>query len=76
MEKHIVVKVSGAREPLDVTIHPGTTAAEVLQALGLPASVLLTRDPAGQPFGADEVVFESLEEGAKVYAAPPMEVGK
>jgi len=76
MEKHIVVKVAGAAEPREATIHPGTTAADLLEALGLGRNLLLTQDPAGTPFGADESLWDKTADGAKLYAVPPMEVGK
>ncbi len=44
--KHIVVKVAGAAEPQEATIHPGTTSRDLLDALGLAGNLLLTQDPA------------------------------
>ncbi len=76
MEKHIVVKVAGAAEPQEATIHPGTTCRDLLDALGLARNLLLTQDPAGTPFGADESLFDKVADGAKLYAVPPMEVGQ
>lgn len=75
MEKRIVVKVAGAAEPQEATIHPGTTCRDLLDALGLGRNLLLTQDPAGVPFGAEESIFDKLADGTKVYAVPPMEVG-
>jgi len=76
VEKHIVVKVAGAAEPREATIHPGTTCGDLLDALGLGRNLLLTQDPAGTPFGADESIFDKVADGQKLYAVPPMEVGK
>ena len=76
MEKHIVVKVAGAAEPREAMIHPGTTCRGLLDALGLGRNLLLTQDPAGTPFGADESLFDKVADGQKLYAVPPMEVGK
>lgn len=78
MDKHIVVKVAGAEAaiPLEATIHPGTTCRDLLDALGLARNLLLTQDPAGTPFGADESLFDKVADGQKLYAVPPMEVGK
>lgn len=75
MEKHIVVKVAGATEPQEATIHPGTTCRDLLDALGLARNLLLTQDPAGTPFGVDETIFDKVADGQKLYAVPPMEVG-
>lgn len=76
MAKVIVVKVAGAPEPREITVHPGTTAGEVLRGLGLSGDMLLTKDPAGVPFGADEVIYDAVEDGSKLFAAPAMEVGE
>jgi|CXWL01.1.fsa_nt_gi hypothetical protein len=76
MEKQIVVKVAGAGEPKEATIHPGTTAGDLLDGLGLSRSLLLTQDPAGVPFASNEVLWDKVGNGAKVFACPAMEVGK
>lgn len=76
MEKHIVVKVAGAAEPREAIIHPATTSRELLDALGLSRNLLLTQDPAGTPFGTDESLWDKVADGQKLYAVPPMEVGK
>ena len=76
MEKQIIVKVAGAGEPREASIHPGTTSRELMDALGLSRSLLITQDPAGTPFGIDEILWDKVENGQKLYAAPPMEVGK
>lgn len=76
MEKHIVVKVAGAAEPREATIHPGTTCRDLLDALGLSRNLLLTQDPAGTPFGVDENIWDKVEDGQKLYCIPAMEVGK
>jgi hypothetical protein len=76
MEKNVVVKVAGAAEPHEAKIHPGTTCRDLLDALGLARNLLLTQDPAGTPFGTDESLFDKVADGQKLYAVPPMEVGK
>lgn len=75
MEKHIVVKVAGGAEPIEAVLRPGTTCRDLLDALGLSRNLILTQDPAGNPFGADEVLWDKIEDGQKIYAAPAMEVG-
>lgn len=75
MEKNVVVKVAGSAMPLEAKIHPGTTCRDLLDALGLGRNLLLTQDPAGTPFGADESLFDKVADGQKLYAVPPMEVG-
>lgn len=77
MEKHIAVKVSGTdQSPLEATIRPGTTCGDLLDALGLSRNLVLTQDPAGVPFGAEETIFDKVTEGAKLYATPQMAVGE
>lgn len=76
MNKQIVVKIAGAPEPREATIHPGTTTRDLLDALGLSRNLLLTQDPASNPFGMDEVLWDKLADGAKAYAMPAMEVGR
>ena len=75
MEKNVVVKVAGGTEPREAVIHPGTTCRDLLNALGLSRNLLLTSDPSGTPFGADEGLWDKVEDGSKLYAVPPMEVG-
>lgn len=75
MEKQLVIKTVGAGEPQEATIHPGTTCRDLLDALGLSRNLLITQDPAGTPFGLDENLWDKVENGQKLYAAPAMEVG-
>ena len=75
MDKNIVIKVAGATEPKEAAIHPGTTCRDLLDALNLDRSLLVTQDPAGVPFGIDENIFEKVAEGQKLYCVPAMEVG-
>lgn len=76
MEKTIAVKIAGAGEPKEVVIHPGSTTRDVLAALGAGRDLILTQDPAGNPFGLDETLWDKIENGQKLYAVPPMEVGR
>ena len=76
MDKNVVIKIAGAALPLEAKIHPGSTSRDLLEALGLSRNLLLTQDPAGTPFGADESIYDKLADGQKLYAVPPMEVGK
>ena len=78
MEKHLVIKISGStEEPKELTIHPGTTVKDVLDSLGISRNMILTQDPAsGTPFGIDEVLYDRVDNGSKLYCVPQMEVGR
>jgi len=75
--KQIAVKVAGSedREPLDVTIKPGTTTSDVLTQLNLEGYLLSTGPNSRQFFGDDEVIYPLIEDGSKLYATTPAEVG-
>jgi hypothetical protein len=73
--KHIAVKVAGSEgELIDVTIKPGTTASDVLTQLNLEGYLLSTPN-SRQFFGDDEVIYPLIEDGSKLYATTPAEVG-
>ena len=78
MEKHLVIKISGStEEPKEITIHPGTSVGDVLDSLGLSRNMILTQDAAaGTPFGIEEVLYDRVENGSKLYCVPQMSVGK
>ena len=77
MEKHVVLKISGAAgEPRDALIHPATTSRDLLDALGLSRNLLITQDPAGSPMGIDEILWDKVQDGQKLFASPAMEVGR
>ena len=78
MEKRVVLKVAGAAsgEPKEALIHPATTSRDLLDALGLSRNLLITQDPAGSPFGIDEVLWDKVQDGQKLFASPAMEVGR
>ncbi len=76
MEKHILLKVAGSEaEPQEVVIRPGVTAKEILASAQLDPGLFLTANPAGEPLARDEVVWEHVEDGGKLWAVPSMQVG-
>ena len=75
MEKRVAVKIAGAAEPRETVIHPGTTCRDLLEALGLSRDLLVTQDPAGNPFGVDEVLWDKIQDGQKIFCVPAMQVG-
>lgn len=76
MEKHLAVKVAGSGEPRELTIHPGSTAGDVLDTLDLSRSLVLIQDSTGKPFGLGEMLWDKVSDGQKLYAVPPMDVGE
>ncbi len=76
MEKNILLKVSGSEaEPQNVVIRPGVTAKEVLASAGLDTKLFLSANPAGEPLAGEELVWEQVEDGGKLWAGPRMTVG-
>ena len=74
--KSLAVKIAGSeREPLDITIKPGTTAGEILTQLNLEGYLLSTGANSRQFFGEDEIVYPQVIDGDKLYATTPAEVG-
>jgi hypothetical protein len=75
--KSIAVKIAGnaEREPLDITIKPGTTCSDILNQLNLPGYLLTPSPTSRQFFGSDEVVYPQLQDGDKIYAISPADVG-
>ena len=76
MEKQIVVKVAGAGEPKELALHPGVTTAEVLSTLELPKNLVLKADPSGVGFGLEEILWDRVDDGQKLWAVPEMPVGR
>jgi hypothetical protein len=74
--KRIAIKVAGSEGPLrDITIKPGTTANDIISQLDLEGYLLSTGPNSRQFFGDDEVIYPLIEEGAKLYATTPADVG-
>jgi len=73
--KRIAVRIAGStREPQDMTIQAGTTAADILRQLGL-EGYLLSAKGSETYFGDTEVVYPQLSDGDLLYATTPAEVG-
>jgi hypothetical protein len=73
--KQAAVRIAGStREPQNITIHPGTTASEILRQLGLDG-YLLSAKGSEVYYGDDENVYEQVSDGALLYATTPAEVG-
>jgi hypothetical protein len=74
--KLVRVRKVGSGEEMEVSVHPDDTAEKILTKVGATNTMVLTADPQhAKAFGKTEVVWEFLEEGMKLYAAPPLPVG-
>ena len=75
--KQILVKfVGGTREPQEVFIGPGTTAADLLRELKLDNDgFFVSKGAADTIFGVDEILYPSLEDGGLVYVSSRVDAG-
>lgn len=73
--KNITVVPAVGGPPKDMSIAPGTTARDILRELGCDESFILTNGRGAEPFGYDENVYPMVQDGAKLYASTPVEVG-
>lgn len=72
MEKNIAIK--DGEKVHDVVIRPGTSVADIIGQLRLPPEYeLVTADK--NLLKSHEVVWDGIEDGAKLTAAPPARVG-
>jgi hypothetical protein len=73
--KSMAVKIAGSeREPLDLTIKPGTSAADILAQLNLQGYVLSLKG-SNNFFSNDEIVYSQVVDGDLLYAITRAEVG-
>jgi hypothetical protein len=72
--KKIAVVASGGGDIRDLTIEPGTTAADVLRSAGF-EGFLLTKHGRNKPFAEDEVIYPLVEDGDKLDATLKAGVG-
>lgn len=74
--KRIAIKVAGSdRGPVDRNIKPGTTSGEILADIGLEGYLLSAGPASDRFFGEDENVYPLVNDGQKLYATTPAEVG-
>jgi hypothetical protein len=78
MSKQAAIVVPGASEdaPLnitDITLEPGTTVGEALEAVGLTGYVVRTKS--GDILDARDNLYTRIQDGEKLFAAPRMDVG-
>ncbi len=66
--KRVAIKVLGSdSEPVDIVISPGATAQDILTQLGL-ESCALYRQGEQYYFHPEEDIYDTLEDGDKLYA--------
>jgi hypothetical protein len=73
--KQVCIKVMGVtdREPIDRTIQPGTTAAELVNDCGLRGFILSLPNGTGF-FGPGENVYAAIQDGDCLMASTPASV--
>jgi hypothetical protein len=69
----IVKGMGGAHH--DLVIQPGTTPQDICQQVGLDGSYVLRKLDSHEPFAATENVYEQIQDGSKLVATTPIEVG-
>ena len=78
MDKQISIVVPGASEDaplniMDITLKPGTTVGEVLEAADLTGYALRTKS--GDILDERDNIYTRIQDGEKLFAAPRMDVG-
>jgi hypothetical protein len=74
MSKNISLVVAGTGEVRDLTLTPGTTAREVLEATGL-RDYLISAGPDKPFLASEDDVFRAVPEGGKLYTSTPAVAG-
>jgi hypothetical protein len=75
--KLVRVRKVGSGEDMEVTVHPDDTAEKILSKVKASSTMVLTADPQrAKAFGKTEALWEFLEEGMQLYAAPPTPLGR
>ena len=72
--KKLSVVVAGSGRIHDLTIEPGTTCRDILQELHQP-DFLLSKGPNEPFFAKAESVYDKVNDGQKLYASSPADVG-
>jgi hypothetical protein len=73
--KTIELKILGSdREPVDIVITPEVTPQDILTQLGL-ANCCLSRQGEQYYFHPEEAIYDTLEDGDKLYAITVCTIG-
>ena len=73
--KSVALTVPGTGRIVDLTVQPGTTAGDVLRSAKLPQEYWLSAEGNGSFFGQEEDIYPQIQDGQKVFAMTPVEVG-
>ena len=74
MKKQITVRVAGGDQIHDIEIEEGTTAAQVLTAVGCPHWYEIVCVLGTPPLKADEKVWDHVSDEKMVFALPELHV--
>ena len=70
--KTIMLKILGSdQEPLDIFLHPGVTAWDILDAAELKGCVLCRGANPAKTFSEEEALYDDLTDGDTLYAVLP-----
>lgn len=75
MSKQVTVIPATGGAYRDLSIEPGTTAQDIKKALSLPNETVLTRGKGSEPIADDANIYETVSDGAKLYATTSVEWG-
>jgi len=70
--KNAIVVLAGSGKKYEVGVLPGVTAQDLLQQLGLKGH--LRKFEEAKPFGANEELYNRIEDGEKLVSGPHMPV--
>ncbi|MDD5697834.1 MAG: hypothetical protein PHH77_04380 [Victivallaceae bacterium] len=73
--KKATVIIAESGKHFDLEIPPGTTAQDILNQVNLGNGYVLSSGRGQEPFGSDEVIYDQIADGCKLYASTPVEVG-
>lgn len=73
MQTQRVVMVVHGNELQEVGIAPGTTAADVLNEIGVPNSYWISGRE-GRAFAKDEDIFHKVQDGQRLFVSAPADV--
>jgi hypothetical protein len=75
-KKNVMVSKVGTGEVKQIEVSQEDTAENILTAVGASSSMVLASDPQrAKVFGSDEVLWDFVEDGMELFAAPPTPVG-
>ena len=73
--KKATVIIAESGKHFDLEIPSGTTAQDILNQIKLTEGYVLSSGRGQEPFGSDEVIYDQITDGCKLYASTPVEVG-